>query len=64
MGEVPLTTGDLLADPMAAPAGMVAASPHAKIFTADAATFSLDPELGTLPDCLIQMALNWISALC
>ena len=24
---------------------------------ADVATFSLDPEMGTLPDCLIQMAL-------
>ena len=60
MGEVPLTTGDLLADPMAAHVSMVAASPYTKIFTADAATFSLDPEPGALPDCLIQMALNCV----
>jgi len=35
-------------------------SPHAKVFTAEAATFSLDPEPGMLPDCLVQMALNWV----
>ena len=62
MGEVPISTGDLLADPMAALAGMTAASPHTKIFTVDVAIFSLDPEPGALPDCLIQMALN--SVLC
>src|SRR5882724_4203035 len=45
---------------MAAPVGMAAACPHAKIFTADAMTFSLNPELGMLPDCLIQMALNCV----
>jgi len=45
---------------MAAPVGMVVASQHAKIFTAAAMTFSLDPELGTLPDCLSQMALNHV----
>ena len=60
MGEVPIATGDLLADPMAAPASMVAASPHAKIFTADAMTFPLHMEPGALPDCLIQMALNHV----
>jgi len=60
MGEVPLTTGDLLADPKAAPSNMAVASPHTKVFTADAMTFSLDPELGTLNDCLIQITLNCV----
>jgi len=30
--------------------------PYSKIFTADSTTFSLDPEPGALPDCLVQMA--------
>ena len=45
---------------MAATLNMAAASSHAKIFAADAVTFSLDPEPYALPDSLIQMALNCI----
>jgi len=31
-----------------------------KIFTVEAMSFSLEPEPGALPDCLVQMALNCV----
>jgi len=34
--------------------------PLAKIFTVEATHFSLDPEPGVLPDCLLQMSLNCV----
>jgi len=59
-GVVPAPNGKPLANPNAAPLSVPTPSSHNKVFTADVATFSLDPEQGALPDCLIQMALNCI----
>ena len=38
-------------------ASMALSAPN-KVFTQEPAVFSLDPDPGTLPDSLIQMALN------
>jgi len=57
-GEVPTGAAPLMADTASAPSGQPSASPLAKTFTADVTIFSLKPEPGALPDCLIQMALN------
>jgi len=35
-------------------------SPLAKVFTVEAAPFSLDPDPSALPDCLVQMAINHV----
>jgi len=59
-GVVPTPDGEPLPKPNSAPLSAPTPSSHNKVFTADVATFSLDPEPGTLPDCLIQMALNCI----
>jgi len=59
-GELPpvLTVPDLNSFLLSPDA--LAPSPHAKIFTTDLATFSLEPKPGMLPDCLVNMALNRI----
>jgi len=59
-GVIPTPDGYPLPNPNAAPLSVPTPSSHNKVFTADVATFSLDPEQGALPDCLIQMALNCI----
>jgi len=43
----------------ASPSAPLAAC-HPKVFTVGAMTFSLEPEPGALPDCLIQMALSHV----
>jgi len=35
-------------------------TPISKIFTAESALFPLEPKPGALPDCLVQMTLNWV----
>jgi len=47
----PLMAGNPALTPVALPS---------KVFMAETATFSLDSDPGTLPDCLVQMALNKI----
>src|SRR5882724_4985314 len=34
-------------------------TPLFKIFTAESASFALEPKPGMLPNCLVNMALNW-----
>src|SRR5882724_407707 len=46
--SVPMPQSPVLSDPL----------PLSKIFTVESSCFSLDPEPGAIPDCLLQMALN------
>ena len=59
-GVIPTPNGEPLPDPNSALLSAPTPSSHNKVFMADVATFSLDPEPGSLPDCLIQMALNHV----
>ena len=59
-GGVPASVQVLVADRNAALSNMATVSPHTKVFTVEAATFSLDPKPGVLPDCLVQMAFNHV----
>jgi len=59
-GVVPTPNGKPLPKPNSASLSAPTPLSRNKVFMADVATFSLDPEPGALPDCLIQMALNHI----
>ena len=59
-GDFPCTMQGQVHEPNAASPSAPLAACHPEVFTAGAVTFSLKPQPGALPDCLIQMALNHV----